>query len=344
MTTPDNPSPQDPRAQQPEEPRPGGHQDQQAQAGQPAAQADPPPLDETQVNPKDALRNLGQQPRIDEQGHATAYTAVPPPLGQQQPQQPGQQQGQPQPQPQPQGQWQPPADYGQQSHEQPYVQQPGGYDQPPVYGQPPTPQQVPQDSPYAQQPYGQQPPAYAQPQFGQQQQPQQQQPGYGGYPPPPPPGYSNAPYPGAPYATGQPPGMPPFATWGQRAGAWLIDNLVATLGISLTEAAYYDWGNGARTTGWVIALIGIVWSVYNAYLAGQTGQSTGKRMAGIRLARYVDGQVVGPAYALLRLFMNVVFWAICFIPGLLNYLWPLWDQKSQTWSDKIASSVVVQAR
>jgi uncharacterized RDD family membrane protein YckC len=57
----------------------------------------------------------------------------------------------------------------------------------------------------------------------------------------------------------------------------------------------------------------------------------------------VDGQVVGPAYGLLRLFLNVVFWVVCAIPGIFNYLWPLWDRKSQTWSDKIASSVVVQA-
>jgi len=127
-------------------------------------------------------------------------------------------------------------------------------------------------------------------------------------------------------------------------GAWLIDNIVAGIGISMTEAAYYDWGNGARAVAWVVLIIGVVWSLYNAYLAGQTGQSTGKRILGIRLARYADGQVVGPAFALLRLFMNVVFWVICFIPGLLNYLWPLWDQKSQTWSDKIASSVVVRAR
>lgn len=286
MTTPDNASPQDPRAQQPEA---------------------EPPLDETQVNPEDALRELGRQPRIDEQGNPTAYTAVPPPLGQQE-QQPS---------------WQPPSEYGQQ---QPYVQQPGGYDQPPVYGQPPTAQQVPQGSPYGQ--------AYPQQAYG-----QQQQTGYGNYPPPPAAEYGNA-----PYGIGQPPGMPPYASWGQRAGAWLIDNLVAAIGISLTEAAYYDWGNGARTAAWVIALIGVVWSVYNAYLAGQTGQSTGKRTVGIRLARYADGQVVGPAFALLRLFMNVVFWAVCFIPGLLNYLWPLWDQKSQTWSDKIATSVVVRAR
>ena len=55
-----------------------------------------------------------------------------------------------------------------------------------------------------------------------------------------------------------------------------------------------------------------------------------------------DNQSLG--YGLLRLFMNVVFWVVCLIPGLLNYLWPLWDPKSQTWSDKIASSVVVKTQ
>jgi uncharacterized RDD family membrane protein YckC len=287
VTTPDSPSPQDPRP------------------------------DDPQVDPEEALRDLGRQPRVDEQGFPTAYTAVPPPLGQQL---------------------------------DPYVEQPAGYDQPPVYGQPPTAQQVPQGAPTGpvygqqQQPYGQQ---------TQQGQQGQQPPGYG-YPPPPPPEYGdapygnaqygNAPYGSAPYGTGQPPGMPPYAGWGQRVGAWLIDNIVAAIGISLAEAAYYDWGNGARAAAWVVLVVGVAWSLYNAYQAGQTGQSTGKRTVGIRLARYADGQVVGPAFAFLRLFMNVVFWVICFIPGLLNYLWPLWDQKSQTWSDKIASSVVVRAR
>jgi uncharacterized RDD family membrane protein YckC len=242
VTTPDSPHPQNPRP------------------------------DGQQIDPEDALRDLDRQPRVDEQGFPTAYTAVPPPLGQQQ-------------------------------------------------------------DPYAEQPYGRQ---------------GQQPPGYG-YPPPPAPEYGNAPYGSAPYGsapygTGQPPGMPPYAGWGQRVGAWLIDNIVAAIGISLAEAAYYDWGNGARVVAWVVLVAGVAWSLYNAYLAGKTGQSTGKRTVGIRLARYADGQVVGPAFAFLRLFMNVVFWVICFIPGLLNYLWPLWDQKSQTWSDKIASSVVVRAR
>jgi len=331
VTTSDNPNSQDPHARRPEE---------QTQPQQPEEQrAEAAEQDATSVSPQDALKDLGQQPRIDEQGHPTAYTAVPPPLGQQpqsqQPQQPT---------------WQPPSDaqqpgYGHQPangqqpgysqpQQDPYATQQPPYDQPPVYGQPPT--------------YGQ-PPSYASaeqgPGQGQQQgQPGQQQPGFG-YPPPPPPEYGAPQQGGGQYGvTGQPPGIPPYASWGQRAGAWLIDNIAALIGIGLTEASYYDWATGARVISWIIAVAGVVWAVYNAYLAGQTGQSTGKRLVGIRLARYADGQVVGPAYGILRLFMNVVFWVICFIPGVLNYLWPLWDPKSQTWSDKIASSVVVQTR
>ncbi len=273
MTTPENPSSQDPQP----------HEQESQAAGR----------GEGSVTPEDALRELHEQPRVDEQGNPTAFTAVPPPLNQQQ------------------EAWQPPNEYGQQ-------QQAG-------YGQ----AQQPSYAQQQQQPYGQQAPDG------------RQQPGYGYPPPPPPAGYAAQ----QPYgATGLPPGMPPFATWWQRVGAWLIDNLPALIGGWITDVAYYDWGNGPRVTGWVISFVGLVWAVYNAYLAGKTGQSTGKRMAGIRLARYADGQVVGAAYGILRLFMNAVFWAICVIPGVLNYLWPLWDQKSQTWSDKIASSVVVQAR
>ena len=344
MTTPENPTPDKPAPHEP---------------GTPEADAEG-----NQVDPQEALRGLDEQPRIDEQGYPTAYTAVPPPLGEQQqtPQEqqipqahanghtPGPAPGQrPQANGQAQGQapWQPPQEGGQAQR-------------PPGYGQQPTGQadaHSPFDASYGQQARQQPPPpqqgAYAgttaagqQAAYGAQGQgggqgPQDQPPPGYGYPPPPP-GYES--YGSSPYGEGHVPGMPPYASWGQRAGAWLIDNLVAVIGLSLLDASFYDWGRGVRVLFWIIAIAGVVWSVYNAYLAGQTGQSTGKRRLGIRLGRYVDGQVIGWPFGVLRLFMNAVFWAICFIPGVLNYLWPLWDQKSQTWSDKIASSVVVRAR
>jgi uncharacterized RDD family membrane protein YckC len=295
VTTPENPSPQDPHPSQPGADGPG------ISNGAGGGEAGDEPLD-----PHDALRGLENQPRIDEQGYPTAYTAVPPPLNQQQ------------------GQGQGP---GQEQGGQPEYGAPPRYNGQPQYGQ-------------AAEPAGARAGYGAGAQGGQNPAMHQQQPGYG-YPPPPP-GY-NEPY-GSPYGGGPVPGMPPYANWGQRVAAWLIDNLVAAAGISLLDASYYDWNRATRAACWVIAVVGVLWAIYNAYLAGRTGQSTGKRILGIRLARYMDGQVVGPGYGVLRLFMNAVFWAICIIPGVLNYLWPLWDRKSQTWSDKIASSVVVRAR
>lgn len=215
---------------------------------------------------------------------------------------------------------------------------PGSYGQPHDALAPPPPQQSPYQqpglgqygqTPYDQPPYGQQPPQYGQPQYGQGQYGQQPQYGYG---------YGQQPY-GAPGAT-LPIGMPPFAGWWDRVAAFLLDNGIAIIGGSFDSA---NINAGANVAFGIVSLIGLVWAIYNAVQAGRTGQSFGKRTVGIRLARFVDGMPVGGGLGFLRLFFNWLFSVLCFIPGLLNYLWPLWDAKHQTWSDKIARSVVVKA-
>lgn len=196
-----------------------------------------------------------------------------------------------------------------------------------------------QQSPYQQQqpysPGGQYapsappPPQYGQPQYGQPpyDQPQYGQPQYGqpyGYPP-----------------SDVPPGMPPLADWGQRATAFLLDNGVAIV------AGWIAGGERSTSIEVIFGLIGLagaVWAIANAVRAGRTGQSYGKRVMGIRLARLADGHPVGGGLGFLRLFLNWILWVACVIPGVLNLLWPLWDRKNQTWSDKIAKSVVVKTR
>jgi uncharacterized RDD family membrane protein YckC len=206
---------------------------------------------------------------------------------------------------------------------------------PPPYPQdaPPAGAQAGAQQPYGQQQYGQQ---YGQPQYGQPQYGQQQQ--YGQYPPPPPaPGeYGQSPY--GTYAGAPPVGTPPYAGWWRRVGAWLLDNAVIAVIFSIiadaTKSSVID------TIGGIIA---VLWAIYNAYLAGTTGQSYGKRAVGIRLVRLADGAPVGAGLGLVRWLLDVVFVWLCVIPGLLNYLWPLWDRQSQTWCDKIAKSIVVTA-
>ncbi|MGH3966460.1 MAG: RDD family protein, partial [Pseudonocardiaceae bacterium] len=53
-------------------------------------------------------------------------------------------------------------------------------------------------------------------------------------------------------------------------------------------------------------LVVFAWTLYNRYLEGQTGQSTGRRLAGTRLVRASDGRPIGPALAIVRHFVHVL--------------------------------------
>ncbi|MEU3622318.1 hypothetical protein BS329_33820 [Amycolatopsis coloradensis] len=245
----------------------------------------------------------------------------------------------------------------------PYGQRPPGQqppgDQPSPFGQPPQSSHGDQSSPFGQQvsgeqqssPFGQQPPAPQQSPFGQPFGAQQQQSPFGQQPQSSPFGQ---PQHGQPSPFGQQSGrQAPFgqatpfdprqvhAHWGLRAGAALIDfGPIVVLPIigSIISAT------GSYTVGMIIAglgyLAGLGWTIYNRWMQmGTTGQSLGKKVLKIKLVREADGQPIGPLMAFVRdLCHNLDGW-VC---GL-GYLWPLWDQKKQTFADKILSTVVVPA-
>ena len=261
----------------------------------------------------------------------------------------------------------------------PYGQQPGygapppgygapqpGYGAPqPGYGAPPPGYGAPQPGYGAPQPaYGAPQPAYAAP-----------PPGYGqpqpnpGTPPPPGPGFP-PPSPGY----GQPqPGFSPFgayAEWGSRVGAYLIDALIvgvvpmilyflaAAVGTDDLDCSFdsdsysssYSYSSSSVCTGgginglgivlWLVAAaVGIGLFLWVAHQEGTTGQTPGKRTLGIRVIREADGQVLGFGMAVVRKLCHILDSAACY----LGFLWPLWDDKKQTFADKIISTVVVQA-
>lgn len=103
------------------------------------------------------------------------------------------------------------------------------------------------------------------------------------------------------------------------------------------------------TTGTIVAavLIGLVglaalvWlAVYYFRREGRTGQAWGRTALGIRLVDAGTGTPIGGGRAFGRyvLASTVSQW-ICY----LGYLWMLWDDRKQTWHDKIVTSVVVKA-
>jgi uncharacterized RDD family membrane protein YckC len=83
--------------------------------------------------------------------------------------------------------------------------------------------------------------------------------------------------------------------------------------------------------------------VYFTVLHGnERGQTFGKRALGIRVVGDESAESIGYGRALGRYAITFVF-GVFVIPVLVDYLWPLWDQKNQALHDKVVSSVVVRA-
>jgi uncharacterized RDD family membrane protein YckC len=185
-----------------------------------------------------------------------------------------------------------------------------------------------------QQPYGQQ-------QYGQQQPP--------GYPPAPPPGYGQQPqqpsYSPAADAPGTYMGRQ-LANWLQRVGAALIDYLIGGLPLIvvgiLAGSILGNGSNGTRAGAagllfWLAWLGSLALSIYNRWvMQGRTGQSWGKKALNLRLVRMADGQPLGGLMCFVRDIVHTLD-GIC----LIGYLFPLWDARRQTFSDKIMNSVVL---
>jgi uncharacterized RDD family membrane protein YckC len=170
--------------------------------------------------------------------------------------------------------------------------------------------------------YSAPPPAPGYPQQGYPQQGYPQQ----GYPQQ---GYPQQGYP-AQYAPDPSLGLP-FASWGLRVESAFIDYI----GLGILAAILYAISHPLGALVWLAAL---VWGIYNAVLGGQTGQSYGKKVAGTKLISAANGQPIGGGMGFVRYLVHIVDGLPCY----LGYLWPLWDSKRQTFSDKILSTYVVK--
>jgi len=202
----------------------------------------------------------------------------------------------------------------------------------PPYGEQNRPQDQPGQFPPGQPGYGAQPP-YPPGQPGGQYHPQGYNPyGQGGYGP----GY------GYGYA---PPGQ--LAGWPIRVGASLLDSLIQFIptvtGIILSLVI--DGDQEELGTGGALAMVGgffvafLVWVWNRVIQQGRTGQSFGKKVTGLKVVHAQTGQLIGTGSTLGREFCAVLFNNIC----TLNVLWPLWDEKQQTWHDKVVNDVVIRS-
>ncbi|MFD9407663.1 RDD family protein [Streptomyces sp. NPDC059989] len=192
------------------------------------------------------------------------------------------------------------------------------------------------NNPYGQQPpqgrpgYPQQAPQGVPPQYGYPQ--QQTPPPYGAYPPAGAPGMPPMGMPGM--------GMPPLAHWGLRVGATLLDGLITAgpmYALGFIDLATSDNPDEPGFFFLIGVLYAIAMGFYQLYLEGKTGQSIGKKAVGISVRREADGQPLGFGMAFVRKLAHFLDGIACYI----GYLWPLWDEKKQTFADKVCNTLVI---
>ncbi|MEO8827601.1 RDD family protein [Lapillicoccus sp.] len=220
--------------------------------------------------------------------------------------------------------------------------------------------QTPSDAPSPPS-YGQAPPPPPPSDYGQAAPPPPPPPADYGQSPPPPSGYGQAPPPAyndpnQPYGGAAPAYTGPYeqapassvgtlAQWPQRALGWLIDFVVLYIPgyilyfIGLPKADPVTGLPGSFGVAYYLgALYILAVAIYNRwYRGGTTGQTIGRGVAGVKVVRESDGQVLGMGMAFVRDLAHIVDSIICYV----GWLFPLWDSKRQTIADKIMSTVSV---
>ena len=133
----------------------------------------------------------------------------------------------------------------------------------------------------------------------------------------------------------------PLASWGDRVIATLIDAVALIAGYIVVFILSAIIGAVSDALGGLVLILGyLVLSVYSFYLGfleGETGQSPGKAITGLKVVRATDGQLIGGGMGVVRKLAHLLD-GICFI----GYLFPLFDPMRQTFADKIMTTVVLR--
>ena len=226
---------------------------------------------------------------------------------------------------------------------------------PPTYG---APRQAGYYPPPGMPPYGYQQPTYPPPGpppiYG-----APRQAGY--YPPPgmPPYGYQPPGYYGQPMGMLMPGQFSPGGMWGKRVAALIIDQLIiaiplvviyvfvvgiffsSTYSPNSTSTTFQPFGNLILGELVQIVILAIFSSVYYGILDSATTGSVGKRVMKIRVIDVSTGKPPTFFKAWLRMFIYSSLYALCYFPGLLNALWPLWGSEGRAWHDLVSNTKII---
>lgn len=113
--------------------------------------------------------------------------------------------------------------------------------------------------------------------------------------------------------------------WRRFAGAF-IDGLI----VGVIPGMVFKDGTG-NILGFLLGL------GYSVWMLGNYGQTVGMMILKIKILKESSGKVTYQD-AILRYFASILSAIALFV----GYFWMIWDEKKQTWHDKIAKTVVVK--
>lgn len=156
----------------------------------------------------------------------------------------------------------------------------------------------------------------------------------------------------------------PLASWGRRVGAYLLDFLVVVIPTVIIQV-FVAAATSTRTyvacptnpsllcrqshssfLNFVLSelVVLVVPGIYFALMAGsRRGQTLGMMACSIAVRDDAKDESIGTGRAFVRWLVIWALW-IVFIPGIIDFLSPLWDSRRQAWHDHAAGSVVVDVR
>ena len=150
----------------------------------------------------------------------------------------------------------------------------------------------------------------------------------------------------------------PYADWGTRAVAHVIDALVivsgwavliaaVVLGTKLRTPSTSDGGTSISDIGVAVIAVSLLALVvftfgYHLLNGGESGQTLGKRTVAIQVRDAQTGGSISYARAFGRYLAEI--FALLILPILIfvDLLWPLWDDRLQTLHDKAVNTVVIE--
>lgn len=154
-----------------------------------------------------------------------------------------------------------------------------------------------------------------------------------------------------------------FASWPIRLVAYLIDDILPTIGGVLMVIGFFlglislfedgDFGSEVSTAliiaGVIFLVLGagilIAYLVWWLIVLGRA-QTPGKQIVGIRAVNYA-GEPLGWGMMFVREFLvkgllfGLLYAVTLGIMFFVDNLWPLWDENNQTLHDKVVSTYIV---